>query len=87
MNILTKRVVVKLSILFALVLVQGLLVFQPKALASPGCQTCVFPDPGSMICVACSESDNGQAGFTSCTPNSEACTCTVGGGSCVGGMN
>jgi hypothetical protein len=47
------------------------------------CENCVFPDPGSGICVACTE---GQ-GFRICEPNQDNCSCTVSGGSCrIGGL-
>ncbi len=51
--------------------------------AASACENCVFPDPGSGICVACAEGN----GFNHCEPDQGSCSCRVSGGSCrIGGL-
>lgn len=47
---------------------------------SAECETCVWPDPGGGLCVACAQIPG--PGFNRCVPNQSDCSCTVSGGSC-----
>ena len=69
--------------LLAIVAVVAMSMFLWTSPTSRACENCVFPDPGSGICVACTAGD----GFKNCEPNQENCSCTVSGGTCrLGGF-
>ena len=70
--------------LLAVVALVSLSMFLWTSPTSSACENCVFPDPGSGICVACMAGN----GFKVCEPNQGDCSCTVSGGTCrVGGYN
>jgi hypothetical protein len=75
-----KTLRVRLSLV--LILSAASLVLWSSPLTSSACENCVFPDPGSGICVGCMQGD----GFRNCEPDQGSCSCTVSGGTCrVGG--
>lgn len=75
---IVKDLRLRLGALVALIALSLLLAGSPNTASA--CETCVWPDPGSAICVACAGMSG--PGFNSCAPNQSDCSCTVSGGSC-----
>jgi len=73
-----------MAILVVLIALTGLVSYQRTADA---CASCLIPDAGSGICVACTTDgcdpnappvDNAKNCFDGCSANQENCGCTVG---------
>lgn len=75
---IVKDLRLRLGALVALIALSLFLAGSPNTASA--CETCVFPDPGSAICVACAAMSG--SGFNTCMANQSTCSCTVSGGSC-----
>jgi hypothetical protein len=80
MAVTIKYLRIRLLILVALTAIAAGFATEPKAAVA--CEQCVFPTGG--ICVGCTVASG--RGYVNCVPDQSTCTCTVGGGSCEGGI-
>lgn len=69
----------RFSLLVGLVVLTSAFSFQPAPVAE-SCSNCIWPDPGSGICVACTTDGcwDWYGCVQTCVANQETCGCSVG---------